>query len=163
MPDCNVSICRILVVTIALITLSYYTYEQRVVGQSNQSASQENVTTNLTPQQQRIQATIGGYVYGLTAFVVFVLALLRFRFYKSNVRAALGITIHILSLITWFQAYNEKFQLLFFDAAFFVLLPCFWILLTGRKKTVYQWKRRPKPRRQFSASVRDQVIRKQKH
>jgi hypothetical protein len=65
-PDCNVSIWRILVVVIPLINLCYYTYGQQLVGQLNQSTSQGNVTTNLTPQQQRFQAILGAYVYGVT-------------------------------------------------------------------------------------------------
>jgi len=89
MPDHYLSIWRLLVVIISLVTLVYYTYGQQVVGQSNQFTSQGNVITNLTPQQQWIQSTLGAYIYGGTAFVVFVLAVLRFRFYKSNVRAAL--------------------------------------------------------------------------
>ena len=138
MPDHDLSIWRILIVTLPLISLFYYTYDQQAVGQVNQSASQGNVTTNLTTQQQLDASTLGAYIYGGTAFVVLVLAVLRFRFYKSNERAALAIAILIMSLIVWFQSYNIKYKSGGESFAFLMLLPCFWILLTGRKKTVYQ-------------------------
>jgi len=140
MPDHDLSIWTILIVTIALVSLICYTYGQQVVGQSKHSASQGNVTTNSSQSanpesiQQRNAANLGAYIYGGTAFVVFVLAVLRFRFYKSNVRAAMGITILIMSLIVWFQSYNIKYRSGGESFAFLMLLPCFWILLTGRKK-----------------------------
>ena len=137
MPNYDMSVWSVLIVTITLAGLVSYICWQQVIGQSNLSASQENVTTNLAPQQ-RDASTLGVYVYGGTAFVVLVLAVLRFRFYKSNERAALAIAILIMSLIVWFQSYNIKYKSGGESFAFLMLLPCFWILLTGRKKTVYQ-------------------------
>jgi hypothetical protein len=109
--------------------------------------------------QQSTAPSIAADIYGVTAFAVFVLAVLRFRVRKSILRATLGIILLFLSLGIWIQLANQGGHIL----ALIVILFALGIVLSKRKKKIYQWKKYDKPRRYFSAVVRDQVIKDQKY
>jgi hypothetical protein len=151
------------------VSNSFFTlfYGQQVLGQTNQSAPQENRTNNFSSQnvnssnslQQSTAPSIAADIYGVTAFAVFVLAVLRFRIRKSILRAILGIILLFLSLGLWIQLANQGGHIL----ALIVILFALGIVLSKRKKKIYQWKKYDKPRRYFSAVVRDQVIKDQKY
>ena len=142
------------------ITISF---EKTVLGQVN-----ENVTINPTHNastsyvsERQAQYDPLSVLYGVTAFAVFVIAILRFWIRKSILRAVLGITFLFVSLAIWFQRSTEAASQNVHLFAIFLIFVGLFIVLSKRKKKVYQWKKHNKLRRYFPVSVREQVLKYQ--